>query len=404
MASVTVTPTDLTVAEPNGSASFVVALTSAPLAAVNIDFAPSNSQCTAPPAATLDATNWQTGVMVTVTAVDDAVDDGPQSCLLQTNAASADPNYAGAPVADVTVTVTDDDVAALAVSKLANRTLANVGDSISYTYRITNTGTVSLVALAAVDSHLGEVLLDQLALAPGMAATGLQTYTVRAEDLPGPLVNTLFVTATSTGGHAVVGQQAATVALVDARFAFSKTAGIAGITPECTLRTTLHVPISTTVVYCYQIENMGGAPLLLGALEDSHLGIVPTPAGLILAPGARFSTTFSALLMVSTTNVATWTATLADGGSVRSGGYGPAATADEIVVAAATAATVLISGPDDDQDGDGIRDNLEGAGDVDQDNIPNFLDLDSDGDGFSDSQERGPDPLHSGRQRRRRHS
>ncbi|MCB0189805.1 MAG: hypothetical protein KDE31_36285, partial [Caldilineaceae bacterium] len=38
----------------------------------------------------------------------------------------------------------------------------------------------------------------------------------------------------------------------------------------------------------------------------------------------------------------------------------------------------------DDQDSDGIPDNLEAAGDVDGDNIPNYLDSDADGDGILD--------------------
>ena len=51
-----------------------------------------------------------------------------------------------------------------------------------------------------------------------------------------------------------------------------------------------------------------------------------------------------------------------------------------------------ISGATDDQDGDTIPDNVEGAGDADGDNIPNFLDADADGDSIPDRQEAGADP------------
>jgi hypothetical protein len=44
-----------------------------------------------------------------------------------------------------------------------------------------------------------------------------------------------------------------------------------------------------------------------------------------------------------------------------------------------------------DSDGDGLLDSLEGARDPDGDKLPNFLDLDSDGDGISDSSEGGID-------------
>ncbi len=45
---------------------------------------------------------------------------------------------------------------------------------------------------------------------------------------------------------------------------------------------------------------------------------------------------------------------------------------------------------DDDTDGDGIPDDVEGTGDPDGDGVPNHLDLDSDGDGASDAAE-GPE-------------
>lgn len=50
-----------------------------------------------------------------------------------------------------------------------------------------------------------------------------------------------------------------------------------------------------------------------------------------------------------------------------------------------------------DNDGDGLIDTAEGLGDVDLDTVPNYLDLDSDGDGISDGTETavGTDPLNA---------
>ena len=46
-----------------------------------------------------------------------------------------------------------------------------------------------------------------------------------------------------------------------------------------------------------------------------------------------------------------------------------------------------ISNEENDSDGDGIPDDVEGTGDMDNDGIPNYLDLDSDGDGVPDGED-----------------
>jgi hypothetical protein len=58
----------------------------------------------------------------------------------------------------------------------------------------------------------------------------------------------------------------------------------------------------------------------------------------------------------------------------------------------ADAVTVRVAGATADSDNDTIPDNVEGARDVDSDNLPNFLDPDADNDGLSDAVEAGPDP------------
>ena len=170
------------------------------------------------------------------------------------------------------MTVADNDVAAIAVSKLASVATANVGDAVVYTFRITNSGTVLLNNVSAVDDKLGTVALGATSLAPGAAASGVVTYTVQAGDLPGPLLNTVTATALSAGGNPVQAQAGAAVNLVNAAFTFAKTVGILGIAPECTAASDLLVPVNTTVVYCFRVENTGAAALLLQTLADSHLG------------------------------------------------------------------------------------------------------------------------------------
>lgn len=168
-----------------------------------------------------------------------------------------------------------------------------------------------------------------------------------------------------------------------ASFVFSKTVSIAGITPTCTPVTQIKVPVETAIVYCYTVRNTGSIPLTTHSLRDSHLGQLLTNAPQAVAPGAQYAVAFTQTLTVNTTNIATWTATTTAGQAYLSPSTGPTVQ---------KAATVIISGPNDDQDGDTIPDNLERAGDLDDDNMPNFLDTDADGDGTLDRMEAGPDP------------
>jgi hypothetical protein len=101
----------------------------------------------------------------------------------------------------------------LQIAKLANTRHAKVGDMITYTYQITNSGGQAL-SIRAVDDKLGELApvvlpggaapLPNLQLQPGQSAVVTKTYTVQNSDLPGPLVNTLVVTGTPpTSGNIV---------------------------------------------------------------------------------------------------------------------------------------------------------------------------------------------------------
>ncbi len=162
-----------------------------------------------------------------------------------------------------------------------------------------------------------------------------------------------------------------------------KTVGIAGFTPACTAATQVKVPVGTAIAYCYTVQNTGEVTLTTHSLVDSHLGQLLNNVGLALAPGTKYTTIFTQTIAVTTTNVATWTASTMAGAFNR---LEPLSTSSQ------QAATVHISGPTDDADHDTIPDNVEGVGDPDRDNIPNYRDLDADNDTIPDQEEAGPDP------------
>jgi uncharacterized repeat protein (TIGR01451 family) len=101
----------------------------------------------------------------------------------------------------------------LSITKVANPVLASPGETITYTYYVTNTGDLSLSGVIAVDDALGAVTLGASSLAAGEWTTGVLTYTVIEADLPGPLVNTVVVTGTPPVGAIVTATDTVSVTL-----------------------------------------------------------------------------------------------------------------------------------------------------------------------------------------------
>ncbi|MGI6450078.1 MAG: DUF7507 domain-containing protein [Desulfitobacteriia bacterium] len=81
------------------------------------------------------------------------------------------------------------------LQKIADVDKAYLGDTVTYTFIVTNTCNDIIRDITILDSMLGEITLDKTTLAPGEKATGTKTYTISEKDFPGPLLNT----ATATG-------------------------------------------------------------------------------------------------------------------------------------------------------------------------------------------------------------
>ncbi|MGB9902681.1 DUF7507 domain-containing protein [Methanothrix sp.] len=163
--------------------------------------------------------------------------------------------------------------ASVSIEKTAAPSPANVGQTITYTYKIINTGDVTLSEIAAADDRLGDISLTKTALAPGESITATKTYKVTQGDLPGPIVNSANVSAKDVLGNDV---SATTRAFVDLtyRAALSVTK-----TP-----TPSPAGIGQTVTYEYVVTNTGDVTLSGVSLDDSELGKVDLNAN-TLAPG-----------------------------------------------------------------------------------------------------------------------
>ena len=85
---------------------------------------------------------------------------------------------------------------------------ATAGSTIAYTFVVTNTGNVTLTAVAVTDAKVGTVTCPVATLAPGDDTTCTATYTLTQADVDaGSVVNTATATGTPPTGAAVTGDR-----------------------------------------------------------------------------------------------------------------------------------------------------------------------------------------------------
>lgn len=164
--------------------------------------------------------------------------------------------------------------AKITIEKSADRTEAALGETITYTYSATNSGEVSLSEVSATDDMLGPISLGKDVLAPGERTTGTAQITVSKDLFPGPIVNTVTVSARSEDGSPVTDSASASVTLVSRP---------AGIKIELIAQDSRGFPISPfdpltvgeEITYVYTITNTGQTPLDHLSLRDERVGDIP---------------------------------------------------------------------------------------------------------------------------------
>jgi len=132
-AGISVSAISGTTSESGDPATFTIVLNSEPVATVTVNLSSSDTQegTVDPSSFDFDAGNWNVPREITVTGVDDAVDDGDQAFDVLIGSVSADGNYNG--LSDsIAVTNVDDDTAGISVSDISGDT-SESGDSASFT-------------------------------------------------------------------------------------------------------------------------------------------------------------------------------------------------------------------------------------------------------------------------------
>lgn len=158
-AGITVSPTNgLFTGEAGGTATFTVALDSRPSGDVTIGLSSSDTTegTVSPPSLTFTPAGWNVPQTVTLTGVDDDVDDGNiVYSIITGGASSADPAYAALNPADVTATNTDDDTAGIVATPAGGLFTSEAGGAATFTVALSSEPTDE-VTLALSSSDTGE--------------------------------------------------------------------------------------------------------------------------------------------------------------------------------------------------------------------------------------------------------
>ena len=170
-AGITVTPTfGLTTTEAGGTATFTVVLTSQPTADVTIGLSSSDTTegTVSVSSLTFTAANWNTPRTVTVTGVNDVVDDGDISYAIVTAAAtSSDPNYNLFDASNVLVTNADNDATGITVTPSSGLTTTEAGGTATYTIVLTSQPAADVtIALSSTDTTEGTISPSSLTFTP----------------------------------------------------------------------------------------------------------------------------------------------------------------------------------------------------------------------------------------------
>lgn len=145
------------VAEGGFTDTYTVRLNSQPSADVTVTITP-DSQVTVPLSTlTFTNANWSTDQTVTVSAVDDAVAEGPHNATVTHSLGSADGNYAGASAPSLNVSVVDNDTAGVLVSLISGHTDEG-GTTATFTVVLSSQPTANVgIALSSSNTAEGTV-------------------------------------------------------------------------------------------------------------------------------------------------------------------------------------------------------------------------------------------------------
>ncbi len=159
----------------------------------------------------------------------------------------------------------------------------DLGDTITYTFTVQNTGNVTLTALAVTDAKVGTVTCPVTSLAPGASTTCTAApYALTQADLDAGVANNTATASVQdpTGATRSASDTTSTPAAATSSLTLDKVAGsvvdLDGNGPDAGDR----------IDYTFTVQNTGRVTLLSAVITDPLIGPVTCPSAAGLAPGA----------------------------------------------------------------------------------------------------------------------
>ena len=103
-----------------------------------------------------------------------------------------------------------DKTAAYALCPFDARLPAKIGDTVTYRFKVTNTGDFTLTEITVSDDPYGPVAIGTTTLAPGKSTVGKITHVVVESDMPS-ITDTATATGTDPSGRTVTDTDECTV-------------------------------------------------------------------------------------------------------------------------------------------------------------------------------------------------
>ncbi len=366
--------------EDGGTAQFLVTLTSQPFFPVTINLGSSDpGEGTVPPSVTLNSSNWSTGVLVTVTGVDDDLVDGPQTFTVITNdVISLDLSYLllGPGDVDNLVVINEDNDSFTATITASDAEASEDGDEGTFTIdlgQVNGTGSAVLVNFSIGGTASNGVdyatIPNNVSIPNGQRSASIDIDPIDDDLLEN--TETIILTLAPSPAYTIGNPSTAQIDLIDDDSA-ALTINDAGAEEgeDLVFTVTLNNAISGggfTVTTGYTDGSATGGPAPLSSPEDYD----NTPQELSFNGNAGETVEFSV-------------ATLADMLAEDAETFTVTLTSSNPLIDVSDTGTGTIT--DSDTDGDGLSDGLEAILGT------NPLDPDSDGDGIDDSTEVGDDP------------